>query len=81
MSEEMVTVKSNKVKNNKSWVVDDDRIRKLGEHIHKNFRARVLYHWVNVLLFLEALVYAIFTILREWRTSAVKKIHEGQKNR
>ena len=77
MEEEKITVNAEQAKANKSWGVDDDHIRKIGEYIKKSFGGRSLYHLMQFLLIIEGITWSIMDATRSARTKVAARINKN----
>lgn len=81
MTEERVTISQEQAEKSSSWGVDDDHIRRMGEYIYKTVGGRFLYHWMQVCLFFEGVLYALFATLRNHRMKVAERINRNYKRR
>lgn len=72
-AEERVVV-TNTGKENKTWAVDDEQIRRTSAYIRHSFKGRFLYRYMMFLLFLEGIAWALMDTLREHRMNIADTI-------
>ena len=75
--EDRIVINSEQAKANKSWGVDDDHIRKMGEYIKKSFGGRSLYHLMQFLLIIESITWSMMDATRRARMRVAARINKN----
>lgn len=80
MSEEKVVVKAKDQKNNKSWSVDDEHIRRTSNYIRHSLVGKFLYRLMMFLMFIEGILWSLMDITRATRMRVSEKIIKHKHN-
>lgn len=78
--EEKLVIKAEDVEKNKSWSIDDDHIRNMGEYIMKSMSGRSLYYLMRFLLFIESVTWTVMDSVKAKRMNVAARINKNYQN-
>lgn len=79
MTEEKIIVK-NTGKQNKTWSVDDEHLRRTSNYIRHSIKGRLLYRLMMLLMFFEGIIWELMDITRSFRMKIAEIISKNNHN-
>jgi len=81
MSEERVVAKASDQKQNKSWSVDDEHIRRTSNYIRHSRKGKWLYKYMMFLMFIEGILWSLMDATRAKRMKIAAKINNNYQSK
>lgn len=77
--EERVVV-TNTGKENKTWAVDDEHLRRTSNYLRHSFRGKMLYRYMMFLMFVEGILWSLMDATRAKRMKVAETITKHRHN-